>query len=37
MKLFDFSFCHEYERKINNLAGICPEKWSFGNSSNNMI
>lgn len=37
MKLFDFAFCHEYEKKIQNLSGICPEKWSFGSNSDNII
>ncbi|MCM1127698.1 MAG: DUF3825 domain-containing protein [Lachnospiraceae bacterium] len=37
MKLFDFAFCNEYEKKIQNLSGICPEKWSFGGNSDNII
>ena len=37
MKLFDFAFCYDYERKIQTLAGICPEKWSFGSNSDNTI
>lgn len=37
MKLFEFAFCHEYERKIQSLSGICPEKWSFGGNSDNVI
>ncbi len=37
MRLFDFAFCHEYERKIQALSGLCPEKWSFGNNSDNII
>ena len=37
MKLFDFAFCNEYEKKIQNLSGICPEKWSFGGNSDNTI
>lgn len=37
MKLFDFAFCCEYEKKIQSLSGICPEKWSFGSNSDNTI
>lgn len=37
MKLFDFAYCAEYERKIATLSSICPEKWSFGSSSDNLI
>lgn len=36
MRLFDFAFCNEYERKIQNLSGLCPEKWSFGGHSDNV-
>lgn len=37
MRLFDFAFCHDYEKKISALAGICPEKWSFGKRADNTI
>lgn len=37
MRLFDFAFCHEYEKKIQRLAGLCPEKWSFGALADNTI
>lgn len=37
MKLFQFAFCYDYDKKINNLGNICPEKWSFGSNSDNMI
>lgn len=37
MKLFDFAFCYDYEKKIQNLSTICPEKWSFGGLSDNTI
>lgn len=37
MRLFDFAFCHEYEKKIQTLAALCPEKWSFGRQSDNII
>lgn len=37
MKLFDFSYCADYDRKISVLSGLCLEKWSFGASSDNLI
>lgn len=37
MRLFDFAFCHEYEKKIQGLSGMCPVKWSFGGNSDNTI
>lgn len=37
MKLFDFAYCHDYEKKIQALTSICPEKWSFGSQSDNTI
>ena len=37
MKLFDFAFCYGYDRKIQMLSGMCPEKWSFGGQSDNVI
>ncbi len=37
MKLFEFAFCGNYENKIAQLANICPEKWSFGASNDNLI
>lgn len=37
MRLFDFAFCHEYEKKIQVLSRLCPEKWSFGGQSDNII
>ena len=37
MRLFDYAFCHDYERKIQGLSGLCPEKWSFGGRSDNII
>lgn len=37
MKLFDFAFCSNYERKIQWLSEMCPEKWSFGVLSDNVI
>jgi len=37
MKLFDFAFCPNYEKKISSLSAICPEKWSFGDNTDNLI
>lgn len=37
MKLFEFAFCPSFDRKISNLATICPEKWSFGANNDNVI
>lgn len=37
MNLFEFAFCSDYEEKISSLAAICPEKWSFGNNTDNQI
>ena len=37
MRLFQFAYCYDYEKKINNLSILCPEKWSFGSNSDNMI
>lgn len=37
MKIFEFSYCPKYDSKISNLADLCPEKWSFGNNSDNVI
>ena len=37
IKLFDFAFCYEYDKKILSLSGLCPEKWSFGTNSDNVI
>lgn len=36
-KLFEFAFCQGYDSKIAYLASLCPEKWSFGTSSDNVI
>ena len=36
-KIFSFAFCAEYDRKISSLANLCPEKWSFGAHSDNII
>ncbi|CAK7020090.1 MAG: hypothetical protein ENTB_05061 [Enterocloster aldenensis] len=37
MKLFQFAFCFDYDKKINTLSNLCPEKWSFGSNSDNVI
>lgn len=37
MRLFDFAFCAEYDKKIKILSGLCPERWSFGGHSDNVI
>ena len=37
MKIFDFAFCYEFDKKIMALASLCPEKWSFGLNANNII
>ena len=37
MNLFDFTYCGNYNRQIQNLSRLVPEKWSFGNSDDNSI
>ncbi len=37
MRLFDFAFCREFEKKVQALSAMCPEKWSFGGQSDNTI
>ena len=37
MNLFDFTYCGNYNRQIQNLARMVPEKWSFGESNDNGI
>lgn len=37
MKLFQYAFCYDFDKKIRFLAGLCPEKWSFGSNSDNVI
>lgn len=37
MKLFQFAFCFDYDKKISALSNLCPEKWSFGSNSDNVI
>lgn len=37
MRMFNYAYCADYDRKISTLAGLCPEKWSFGNNSDHTI
>lgn len=37
MKLFDFAFCPNFTRKMNDLATISPEPWSSRNNDNQDI
>ena len=35
--MFDFAYCYDYEKKIQNLARLCPEKWIFSGLADNAI
>lgn len=37
MNLFDFTYCGNYNRQIQNLSRIVPEKWSFDHLNDNGI
>ncbi len=37
MNLFNFAFCPKFPEKISVLATMAPEKWSFGNKTDNEI
>ena len=37
MKLFEFAWCREYPDRLAALAELSPEKWSFGDGSDNAI
>ncbi|MCC8048638.1 MAG: DUF3825 domain-containing protein [Oscillospiraceae bacterium] len=37
MRIFDFAFCHEYKKKIQSLARMSPEKWSFEGNDNAIL
>lgn len=37
MNLFDFTYCGNYNRQIQCLARMAPEKWSFGAAEDNGI
>jgi hypothetical protein len=37
MKLFEFAWCRDYDKKIAALANLCKEKWSFGSNSDHTI
>lgn len=36
-KLSQSAFCFDYDKKICALSNLCPEKWSFGLNSDNVI
>ena len=37
MNLFEYTYCGNYNRQIQNLSRIVPEKWSFDGSDDNGI
>ena len=37
INLFDFTYCGDYNRQIQNLARMVPEKWSFSDTEDNGI
>ena len=37
MNLFDFTYCGNYNRQIQRLAQMAPEKWDFGESGDNAV
>ena len=37
MNLFDFTYCGNYNRQIQNLSRMVPEKWSFDGTDDNGI
>ena len=37
MYLFDFAYCGNFSSQLQTLASLSPEKWSFGNRSDNSI
>lgn len=37
MNLFDFTYCGNYNRQIERLARMAPEKWDFGQAGDNGI
>lgn len=37
MNLFDFTYCGDYNRQIQNLARMVPERWSFSDTADNGI
>lgn len=37
MNLFDFTYCGNYNRHIQNLSRMVPEKWSFGENEDRGI
>lgn len=37
MNLFEYTYCGNYNRQIQNLSRIVPEKWSFDGTDDNAI
>lgn len=37
MNIFEYAFCADFDKKINHLSTLCPEKWSFGTNTDNII
>lgn len=37
MDLFEFTYCGNYNRQIDNLARMAPERWSFGDGEDKGI
>lgn len=37
MNLFEFTYCGNYNRQIEKLSKMSPEKWSFGDTNDNGI
>lgn len=37
MKMSEFAFCNNYDIRLRNLSLFCPEKWSFGDNTDNSI
>jgi hypothetical protein len=37
MALSEFAWCNNYDSKITALSGLCVEKWTFGDNSDNVI
>lgn len=37
MNLFEFTYCGNYNRQIEKLSRMSPEKWSFGDTNDNGI
>ena len=37
LNLFDYTYCGNYNRQIQNLSRVVPEKWSFDGADDNGI